>query len=168
MRRKGQPAKLQRLADILAPALKKRGIPLNLETQRIARAWDDAVGPRIAAETRPDTLKRGILFVKVSNSVWMQQLHFLKAEIIEKVNRLLGKEAIGNLYFTIGDVSSQRPSRRDSPPPFRAHPLRERERKMVEDWVSSVVDDELRDILKRVMTGGIIRRKSRKGPQESA
>ena len=165
MRRRTQAKKLQHLGDILQMVLKKRGIPLNLENQRIARAWDEAVGARIAAQTRPDTIKRGVLFVKVYSSVWMQQLHFLKQEIIEKVNRTLSAEVVSNLYFTIGDVSLRRPSRRDDGPAPPAHPLRERERKMVDEWAASVPDTELRDILKRMMTKGITRRKLLKEPK---
>lgn len=167
MRRRTQAKKLQHLGDILQLAMKRRGIALNLESQRIARAWDNAVGARIAAQTRPDQIRRDVLFVRVSSSVWMQQLHFLKREIIEKVNRTLGEEVIGNLYFTIGDVSPRRPSRAETAPTPQVQPLREREKKMVEKWVSSVADAELRDILTRMMTSAITRRmllKDRKGP----
>ena len=166
MRRRTQAKKLQHVSDILRSVLQKKGIPLNLENQRMARAWDSAVGPRIAAQTRPDTIRRGILFVRVSNSVWMQQLHYLKQEIIEKVNRTLGEEVIGNLFFTIGDVSLRRPSRADATPTPQVRPLREREKKMVEEWIASVTDAELRDIMRRMVTKGITRRMLLKDPKD--
>ena len=86
--------------------LKKHNIFFDSEEQRLLEVWQKAVGPQISVQTRPDRLKRNTLFVKVSSSVWMQQLHILKQEIIEKINQLLGKELIKNIHFSIGDIPS--------------------------------------------------------------
>jgi hypothetical protein len=90
----------------------------------------------------------------------MHQLHILKQDIIEKTNQLLGKDLIKNIHFSIGDI----------PSPMPAHPyvssfspdsyaLKDKEKKLIEKSVSSVADPELKEILRRVMTKNIIRRR---------
>jgi hypothetical protein len=99
----------------------------------------------------------------------MQQLHILKHEIIENFNQILGKELIKNVHFSIGEISSSALSKNSYPPSFspESYSLREKDKKMVERSVSSVADKELKEILKRVMTKNIIRRRlsaTRKAP----
>ena len=160
MRKRGKQANLQRLGDVLQGILKKHNIFFDSEEQRLLEVWQKAVGPQISVQTRPDRLKRNTLFVKVSSSVWMQQLHIIKQEIIEKINQLLEKELIKNIHFSIGDIPSAMPpnsySSSFSPD---SYPLRDKDKKLIEKSVSSVEDPELKEILRRVMTKNIIRRR---------
>jgi hypothetical protein len=168
MRKKGTHASPQKLGNILQDILKKHNISIDSEEQRLLEIWNRAVGLQISAHTRPEKLKRNTLFVKVSSSVWMHQLHILKSDIIEKINTLLGKELVKNVHFSIGEIPSS-PSRNPYPPSFspESYPLRDKEKKVIEKHTSSVKDQELKEILQRVMTKNIIRRRlahNRKAP----
>ena len=44
--------------------------------------------------------------VNVSSAPWMQQLQFLKPELIEKLNETLGKELVEDIRFKIGPVDA--------------------------------------------------------------
>jgi len=160
MRKRGKQVNLQRLSNVLQGILKKHNIFFDSEEQRLLEVWQKAVGPQISVQTRPDRLKRNTLFVKVSSSVWMQQLHILKQEIIEKINQLIGKELIKNVHFSIGEVPSTMPtnsySSSFSPD---SYPLKDKDKKLIEKSISSVEDPELKEILRRVMTKNIIRRR---------
>jgi len=160
MRKKGTHASPQKLGNILQDILKKHNISIDSEEQRLIEIWDRAVGLQISAHTRPEKLKRNTLFVKVSSSVWMHQLHILKNDIMEKINTLLGKELVKNVHFSIGEIPSS-PSRNPYPPSFspESYPLRDKEKKVIEKHTSSVKDQELKEILQRVMTKNIIRRR---------
>ena len=160
MRKRGKQVNLQRLGNVLQSILKKHNIFFDSEEQRLLEVWQKAVGPNISVQTRPDKLKRNTLFVKVSSSVWMQQLHILKQEIIEKINELLGKELIKNVHFSIGEIPSAIPanSYRSSFSPG-SYLLRDKDKKLIEKSISSVEDPELKEILRRVMTKNIIRRR---------
>jgi hypothetical protein len=168
MRRRGKQANLQKLGNVLQGILKKHNISFDSEEQRLLEVWYKAVGPQISAHTRPDKLRRNTLFVKVSSSVWMQQLHNLKSEIIEKFNNLMGKELVRNIHFSIGEIPSALP-KISHPESFslESYPLKDKEKKLIEKSTSSVADKELKEILKRVMTKNIIRRRlsgTRKSP----
>jgi predicted nucleic acid-binding Zn ribbon protein len=168
MRKRGTQANLQKLGNILQGILKKHNINIDSEEQRLLETWNKAVGLQISAHTRPEKLKRNTLFVKVSSSVWMQQLHILKSDIIEKINQLLGKGLIKNVHFSIGEIPTT-PSRNPYLSSFspESYPLKDKEKKLIEKNTSSVTDHELKEILKRVMTKNIIRRRlspDRKAP----
>lgn len=168
MRRRSKQARLQKLGNVLKGILKKHNISFDSEEQRLLEVWYKAVGPQISAQTRPDKLRRNTLFVKVSSSVWMQQLHNLKSEIIEKFNQLMEKELVRNVHFSIGEIPSNLP-KKSHPEAFspESYPLKDKEKKFIEKSTSSVVDKELKEILKRIMTKNIIRRRlsgTRKSP----
>jgi len=160
MRKRAHYTKLQRLEDVLQATLKRRKIFLNFEDKRFLPVWNKAVGPQIAAQSRPGNLKGETLFVKVSNSVWMQQLHFLKEEIIGKMNQALGGAKIKNIYFSIGEIPPAPLKGEEKQPFFMAsHLLNDRDRKLIEESIASLPDQELREILKRMMTKEISRRR---------
>jgi hypothetical protein len=77
-------------------------VPVDLEEKRLLSLWNRAVGPQIAAQTRPRYIKGKTLFVDVTTSVWMHQLHFLKADIIRQCNSLAQKAAIRNIFLFSG------------------------------------------------------------------
>jgi hypothetical protein len=161
MRRKSL-TRLQRIDEILARALRKRHVPFQLEDRQLRQAWEKAVGPQIASQSRPEHLRREILLVKVANSVWMQQLHFLKEEIIGKVNNVLGKTSVKDIRFVIGQLPASPDQEHESG--FRtllSVPLKERDKKMMDTCLDTLADQELKEIIRRVMTKEITWRRSR-------
>ncbi len=152
----------QTLGDVLQKTLKKRRLSLPTKDMRVWEAWTRSVGTLIAAQTAYDKFRNGTLFVRVANSVWLQQLQFMKKEIIEKINAVLGREAVNNIFFTVGQVADSRPGADDNVS-FAADrsPLNEKDQRNVELCTSSVRDSELKDILRRVMIKDLKRRRQR-------
>jgi hypothetical protein len=160
MRRRYQSAKLQRIDGILHKTLKKYHIPLKMEDRRLRTVWSQAVGPRIAVHTHPDCIRKAVLFVKVANSVWMQQLHFMKQDILEKFNYLNQQDPLKNIFFAIGEIPASAAAKRDRVFIADKVPaLKARDKKMIEESLAVIADEELRDILKRAMIKEITRRR---------
>jgi len=160
MRKRGKQANFQKLGNILQVILKKHNINIDSDDLHLLDVWKKAVGPQISSHTHPDKIKRNTLYVKVSSPAWMQQLHILKTEIIEKINPLMGKGFIKNLHFSIGDVHSTL-SKNLYSPSFcpESYPLKEKEKRLIEKSTSLITDQELKEILKRVLIKNIIRRR---------
>jgi len=93
------------LGTILQQALKASRIDVDLDAYRLWQQWKDLVGPAIAENTRPEAIKGKLLLVHVSSAPWMQQLQFLKPELIEKLNETIGKEVVGDIRFKIGPMN---------------------------------------------------------------
>jgi predicted nucleic acid-binding Zn ribbon protein len=93
------------LGTILQQAIEASRIDVDLDAYRLWQQWKDVVGPAIAENTRPEVIKGKLLVVHVSSAPWMQQLQFLKPELIKKLNETIGKEVVGDIRFKIGPVN---------------------------------------------------------------
>ena len=99
MTRRRRQKDLLKLGEVLHRALKRREVFVPFEDRKLTEIWERSVGRQIASRAYPENIRRGTLFVKVSTSVWMQELHLMKKEIIAKMNRLYGQESIRNIRY---------------------------------------------------------------------
>jgi predicted nucleic acid-binding Zn ribbon protein len=90
----------QVIDNILRSHLPRQAADIN----RIDRMWQRMVGEIIAENTRPAGLKGKTLLVNVNSSPWLHQLHFIKEEIVGKINAALEDEVVGDILFKIGPV----------------------------------------------------------------
>lgn len=61
--------------------------------------WDHVVGREISERTEPVKIIKGVLFVKVRDHVWRNELQYFKHEIMEKLNRKIGKKVVIDIKF---------------------------------------------------------------------
>ena len=104
MARQKRKAEFVHIGSILGDVLKKYRREMDVELLQVWQVWDNIVGEVIAQNTKPAAFKGPILLVHVTNSIWIHQLQFLKKEMIERLNRALGKPLIEDLKFKIGQV----------------------------------------------------------------
>jgi predicted nucleic acid-binding Zn ribbon protein len=74
-----------RVGDILPTVLNSIGLGQRLRDQEILKIWAGVVGEEIAARTQPLRVERGVLYVRVDQSAWLQELHFMEKEILKKL-----------------------------------------------------------------------------------
>ena len=82
-RRRGEP---ETAADAMVAAFSQAGLSDQARRLRIWSAWAACVGARIAQHTEPHTFSRGVLTVRTFSSAWQNELTFLKAEMITRLN----------------------------------------------------------------------------------
>lgn len=160
MRKRTKQARLQSIGEVLFPILKKRGLASKVEENAILKLWPKAVGPQIASKTKPDCLRNGTLFVKTTSSVWVQQLHFVKEEIRDKLNQLSGKSTINDIRFLVG-YSLVKEKEEENTSMTKKTMLKKRDKEMIVQCTDAISDHELANILKRVMQREISRRRQR-------
>ncbi len=162
MRHKRKKQKnLLKLGEFLHKALKRRKILLDMADTSLLETWNKSVGTGIAAQTYPFKFKNNTLFVKVSNSTWMQQLQFMKQDIIDKVNPAFANKTVKNIYFSIGKIPAPSVTKENTEETqkLELYFLKERDRRLIKESLESIHDEELRNIVKRVMTKEIIKRR---------
>jgi predicted nucleic acid-binding Zn ribbon protein len=99
MREKGP----ELLGEILSRLFAARGWGRRQGRLHLERAWAEATGPALAADTRVAGLRRGVLEVEVSNSALLQELaHFHKRRLLEELRRRLPGVPLGDLRFRAG------------------------------------------------------------------
>ena len=92
------------LSRILQKVLADQGPGADKRIAEIRDIWRRSVGSLIDANTRPAALRDKNLIVHVSNSVWMQELQFLKEDIIGKINGGRERNFVEEIKFRIGPV----------------------------------------------------------------
>jgi predicted nucleic acid-binding Zn ribbon protein len=97
---------LERIGEVLDKSLKRLELSSQLDQYGIWPIWNDVVGKPIARNAQPEKIRNGILFVKVSSPVWMQQLQFMKQMIADKLNQRLRSEVVKNIFFVVGRIDS--------------------------------------------------------------
>lgn len=77
-----------------------------MEQVLLYRLWQDAVGDAVARNASPVLVRGGVLHVNVTSSVWVQQLHFLRDMLLQKINAGLSGTKISDIRFKVGPVVS--------------------------------------------------------------
>jgi len=93
------------IGDVIPELLRKSRPQKDASLVRVWDIWEQALGASIAANTRPAAFKGSLLIVNATSSSWLQQLRFLKPEIIRKVNLALGGTPVEDIKFKIGPVA---------------------------------------------------------------
>ena len=86
MRLFGKSKKPQLLSELLPEVLDELKISDKIIEQKAILLWRRAVGNEIKKHTKPYSIENGVLVVLVDNSAWMNELTFLKTEIMKKLN----------------------------------------------------------------------------------
>jgi hypothetical protein len=94
----------ERIADILAQLMSRRGFARVRGAEEYQSAWNEACGPLAAQYSRVGQLKRGALEIVVANSTLIQEFTFQKSSILATLNRLLPDHNIKNLRFRLGAI----------------------------------------------------------------
>lgn len=92
------------LKDIISGILKDTDLPFNPADSKIWQVWEEAVGKGIAAHARPVWIKNNCLRVNVSDSVWLQELEYVKDTMIEKLNIKVGRSAVKKIELRFGPL----------------------------------------------------------------
>ena len=88
--------------DVLSQLLAKRGYAQVQTAATCDAAWREAVGAKLAADSRPGNVKRGVLEVLVRDSVTLQELSFVKVKAVKTLSRLVPEQQIKSVRFRVG------------------------------------------------------------------
>lgn len=94
----------ERIGDILAQLMARRGFAQVQTAAAWESAWREAAGEMIAKFTRVSQLKGGKLEILVANSTLVQELSFQKPALLAAMGRLLPDHEIKDLRFRIGAI----------------------------------------------------------------
>ena len=101
------------------------------------------IGPPVTEHADAVNFRRGVLTLQVHESAWLTELTFLRSEIIERVNKMVGKTAVKEVRLRLGPRKKTRPP---APPP---KPLTAEQRAAVDDWTAPIADDAVREAARR-------------------
>lgn len=104
-------SRLTPATDVLQSLLENGKSPLSAEFVRwkMSGEWASVVGETIASHSRPDRVFQKTLYIAVSHPVWIQQLRFMKEEIIRSVNKYNAQEWVTEVKFFLDGSAGSSP-----------------------------------------------------------
>jgi predicted nucleic acid-binding Zn ribbon protein len=97
---------LDSFETILAGLAKRLGLESRLLELRLQHDWRRIVGEPIASHTWPHHIRFKKLYLIVQNSVWMQQLTFLKPTLLAKLSAAAGPALVTEIVLRVGELPS--------------------------------------------------------------
>jgi hypothetical protein len=97
----GEMSKPTPIRTLLASLIAAKGWEGRVELHKVFDFWDELLGADIARQAQPHVIRKTVLWVRVSDAVWMQQLHLLKEMILEKLNSRLKNNKLTDLRFQL-------------------------------------------------------------------
>jgi len=79
-------SKNESLSRLIPSLLQDRGWEVQLDLHSIFPRWKELVGEEMSEHTQPLKIERGVLWLEVSNSSWLQQLQYEKLELLDTLN----------------------------------------------------------------------------------
>ncbi len=158
-KRRNKTDSLQPLAPLVSLTLRRTGLGRVVLMSRLLQHWDAIVGSQLAAVAQPEGIRSQVLFITVTDAIWLQQLMFYQSQLLQNIQKELGEVSITRLHFSL--ASSSRPSgagqERSKPevaPLPDPLPLTAAEEQQVHSATESVADFELRDTIRRAWRSG--------------
>ena len=146
----------------LLPKLTKKALGKNgFSSAGLIERWDSIVGDDLAGLCRPEKLSfpvgqrdGGTLRVRADGGASLELQH-LAPQIVERINGFLGYHAVAHLKLVNGPVADRRTAPAEKPPAPSTENSREtvRQTAVLEQRLSGIGDDGLRDSLRRLGAG---------------
>ena len=92
---------MRRLGDSLTELARSLGLSEPDAFARVHAAWPDAVGPAVAAATRPVGLRDGTATVEVDGPEWATQLRYLEEQLVRALTERVGPGVVERLRFQV-------------------------------------------------------------------
>jgi predicted nucleic acid-binding Zn ribbon protein len=92
----------RRVAAAVATARRRSAPATTLAA--VQGAWASAVGPQIAAAAEPVGERDGTIIVRCEAAVWADELDLMQAQILTRLEDLLGPGALRALRFEVGEL----------------------------------------------------------------
>lgn len=87
-------------------------------------AWNRAAGEGLRRNTNPVRFAGGRLTVSVADALWQKQLESMRAELIFRMNNLLGSATVNEIIFRIAPADvPQKSHHDDTADPKKPNPL---------------------------------------------
>jgi len=139
---------LEDIGSTLNSLFRRRDWQRRLGMHALFAFWDEVVGEDLCRRAQPDLIRGSVLWVRVSDSIWMQQLNLTRTVLLAKLNERLGEDKLTDIRFRIdATLGRRKPAAQvQEPPP----PVDRARLTQAEALFAGLADEELRKTLRRL------------------
>ena len=149
---------MKKVGNFVNSTLKSLRAEKAVELHQLKRAWLNAVGPFLGSQTEPVRIKAYTLFLVVSSSMWAQEINLQQKTILNKLKpHLKGFPPLRKLVCFVGEphkreVKPEHIAEAEESVPWTEVTVPPDRLKRIEEHLSQVEDEKLRDKLRKLMT----------------
>ncbi|MDH5203741.1 MAG: DUF721 domain-containing protein [Nitrospirota bacterium] len=142
---------MQRADSLILPLVRELGFEDGVRLAEMKKKWDDLFHEPLSSHMSPLMLSGGEVILNVDSPVWLQELNFLKEDLIKKLSHY----GVRSVRFRLGRVSTgitsgvkrQSTTRSGS----KDKSLTAKELSYIEETVSQINDNALRETARKAI-----------------
>jgi len=92
------------LGDALKGFLRSNGLEALLKYPKLTRKWREVVGPEVAAQSRVQAFRHGVVEIAVASSSLKNDLAFSRRSILSRLKREIKKPYISGISFIVKPI----------------------------------------------------------------
>jgi len=96
--------KVSKVGDLLPSVLRRLGLERRFKEQQVLGLWPLVVGEQLASRTQATKIDDGVLYVRVDHGAWMQELHFIEKDLIDKLREQAPGVRLNKIRFSTKEV----------------------------------------------------------------
>ena len=102
------------IAKLLPLLVRDRGWDKQLDLYSIFDKWNEIIGEDISLYAKPLKIDRGVLWLEVENSSWLQQLQYEKLDLLEALNQFLQLSRLKDIKMVLPKGREKAPEKKKS------------------------------------------------------
>ncbi len=111
------------IQSVLNEVSKGSALALKLSQARLQQEWEKLVGHTIAKHSYPESIRYKKLYVIADNSIWLQQLVFVKDSILKAIHSAIPDLEVTDLILCLGSLPVRRVTQVTPPSPSSTTPI---------------------------------------------
>ena len=90
---------LNKLSDLIKGVMSNPRIKKKMDELDVIEVWEDLLGKNLTKYVKDTKIYNKVLYVQLNSSTLRNELKFQKTEMIENINKQLGKSLIKDIVF---------------------------------------------------------------------
>ncbi len=138
-----------RISRLLPNLVHERGWEIQLDLHSIFPRWTELVGEEMNEHAQPLKIERGVLWLEVVNSSWLQQYQYEKLELLDTLNSFLRLSRLKDIKMVLskGKKDKTQTSDQKSGPAVRFVRPSEEKIAAFQRQVECIADEKCREAL---------------------
>jgi predicted nucleic acid-binding Zn ribbon protein len=138
------------LGALLQELFRRKNWQQRLDQHALFLRWEEIVGTEIAERAQPDCIRGEVLWLRTTDSVWMQHLSLQKTTLLALLNGRLGENGVKDIRFRLDvGLSGRRQQEPGGERPGPELPISMEELEEFEQMALPLKDEELKGAMRR-------------------
>jgi predicted nucleic acid-binding Zn ribbon protein len=147
------------ITEVLSESAGRSGMADKFRRYGLWNRWPELVGSEVASHSQPARWQGNTLVVRVEHPAWIQELTFLKPQMIASIKEKLPRTPIKEIRFEVGKLVARNEDGEEVEK-VEIRELTADEREFVEQATGEISDPDIREAAEKAMSKGMARKRS--------